>query len=256
MGQKILIVDDSPGDRGLIIEAVERINCDYKIIEADNGEDAVAMVKEHNPTVVLLDTKLPGIDGFETCRRIKEIEGLNTKVVIFTGNIEVVDANKARKMGTDDYCVKTSDWDELVQTVKDILGIEVEETVGMSEEEVKKILVVDDDVSMQEILRERLSSNGHIVLTAGDADSCRDVLQKEVPDLIIMDVILPGITGLELCSRLKSEEKFSKIPIVILTGKPEGVDDQELEVIQADAYMSKPFDGKILLSKIEDLMAS
>lgn len=121
MGKKILIIDDSPQDRKIIERFLRKGGYD-DIILAETGEDGVEKAKSEKPDLVVSDTILPGIDGFEVCRQIREFSGPDTpKVVIITGAIDAVNAVKAKKMGADDYCAKTSDAAPILQAVKKLL---------------------------------------------------------------------------------------------------------------------------------------
>ena len=114
---KILVIDDNDQDCK-IIERVLKKNGFPRIIFASTGEEGVRMVKEENPDVTIIDTNLPGIDGFETCKQIRDINGIKTKIIIITGFIDAVDAGKAKHMGADDYSVKTLDFSYLIDAIK------------------------------------------------------------------------------------------------------------------------------------------
>ena len=90
---------------------------------AKNGKEGLEKAKKELPDLVITDTVLPGIDGFEVCRQIKQKEALDTKVIVMTGVIDAVDAVKAREMGADDYCVKATDGKPLVGAVKNLMGV-------------------------------------------------------------------------------------------------------------------------------------
>ncbi len=78
---------------------------------------------DEKPDIVITGTDLgPGIDGFETCQQISEIEGLDAKIIVCTGRIDTIDAGKAREAGAEDYCVKTSKNDQLIGTVKNLIA--------------------------------------------------------------------------------------------------------------------------------------
>jgi len=115
MDIKVLVIDDVLDERQLIVRHLE--DAGYEVMDAETGEAGVKMAEEQRPDVVITDTSMPGMDGFETCLRIKALDGLATKVIITTGQIDAVDANKARQAGADDYCVKTSDNQYLVEAV-------------------------------------------------------------------------------------------------------------------------------------------
>ena len=109
MGKKILVIDDNEQDRKIINRFLSKAGY-ADVMLAENGEDGVKIANAEKPDLVVTDTMLPGIDGFEVCRQIREAQGpTNPKIIIMTGGIDAVDAVKARKMGADDYCVKTSD---------------------------------------------------------------------------------------------------------------------------------------------------
>ena len=118
---KLLIVDDDEGDRTLMKKAIEDAGFDLDLYVANSGEEGLKKAEELKPgVIVVLDTSLPGMDGFETCKRIKAIDK-NLKVIICTGLIDVVDAGKARAAGADDYCMKTSDFDALVASLRVVM---------------------------------------------------------------------------------------------------------------------------------------
>jgi len=121
MAKKILIIDDNPGDQRLMKEFIQDagINCDISF--ASSGTEGIEKVKALACDLVILDTRLPDIDGFETCRGIKGQKQENIKVIVMTGIVDAVDAGKAREAGADGYCVKTSDWSNLIETVKEFI---------------------------------------------------------------------------------------------------------------------------------------
>lgn len=115
----VLIIDDDEGDRQLIKEALTRLGTTFDLCEAGSGEEGLQKIQTDKANfIVIINTHLPGIDGFETCRRIKQLPMTRTKVIICTGIVDAVDAGKARQMGADDFCVKTSDYGVLMAAVQ------------------------------------------------------------------------------------------------------------------------------------------
>lgn len=122
MPKKILVIDDTDSDLKIVTRFLSKAGYDNVVI-AEDGERGVAMAASEKPDLVITDTMMPGIDGFETCRRIRESHDRETmKIIVTTGAIDAVDAVKARKAGANDYCVKTSDPTQLIAAVKACIG--------------------------------------------------------------------------------------------------------------------------------------
>ncbi|MFH0738792.1 MAG: response regulator [Candidatus Omnitrophota bacterium] len=120
MDKKILIVDDNEVDLLIIKRYLSHAGYD-EIISAGNAEEGIKKVELESPDLIILDTLLPGTNGFEICQQIrKKYNQKNPKIIIVTGSIDAVDAVKARKAGADDYCAKTSDCVPLIEAVKKI----------------------------------------------------------------------------------------------------------------------------------------
>ncbi|RJP28062.1 MAG: response regulator [Candidatus Omnitrophota bacterium] len=120
--------------------------------------------------------------------------------------------------------------------------------------EQKKILIVDDEPELVEVLRLRLEANGYTVMEASNGQEGFDMARGLKPDLIILDLMLPKIDGYKICRMLKFDEKYKHIPIILFTARAQ---DQDLKTgmeVGADAYITKPFEPQVLLSKIKELI--
>lgn len=115
----ILIVDDEENARLALSDILEKLG--YKTLQALNGQDALEKARQEKPDLALIDTKMPGMDGIELCRKLKQEEKLPLKVIVYTGQIDSIDAVKARRCGADDYCIKGSDPQLLIETVEKFL---------------------------------------------------------------------------------------------------------------------------------------
>ncbi|MBU0469604.1 MAG: response regulator [Candidatus Omnitrophica bacterium] len=116
---KILIVEDSRHD-GEVIKHVLNQEGYSDISIVATGEEAIPMVNQEEFDFILVDTKLPGMDGFDVCSEIKTIESFRGKVIVMTGLVETVDAAHARSVGADDYCAKTTDCSHLIEAIKNL----------------------------------------------------------------------------------------------------------------------------------------
>ena len=114
-----------------------------------------------------------------------------------------------------------------------------------------KILVVDDEEPILELLRFNLEKEGYQVYVAKDGQEALDRVEKEQPDLLVLDVMLPGMDGLEVCRILRLQPRFQQIPIIMLTAKGEEIDTVLGLELGADDYMTKPFSLRELLARIK-----
>jgi two-component system alkaline phosphatase synthesis response regulator PhoP len=118
----------------------------------------------------------------------------------------------------------------------------------------EKILVVDDEEDILELLRFNLSREGYQVSCALTAEKALSLVQSEAPDLIVLDLMLPGIDGLEVARQLKNDPATKNIPIVMLTAKGEEADIVTGLELGADDYITKPFSPRILLARVRAVL--
>ncbi len=116
-----------------------------------------------------------------------------------------------------------------------------------------KILVVEDDATLLEMLEYNLLRQGYEVLKASDGRSALSLARKEVPGLMILDIMLPGIDGFEVCHQLRKDYSF---PIMMLTARTEEVDKVLGLEMGADDYLTKPFSMRELLARVKALLRS
>jgi PleD family two-component response regulator len=113
-----------------------------------------------------------------------------------------------------------------------------------------KILVVDDDPIVRKLVTESLEERGHSVVSAPDGEEGLRLANEEKPDLVLLDVRMPGMDGLELCRQLRRGFRTSSIPIIFLTSLSETADKVEGMLVGADDYVTKPFDPQELIARV------
>ena len=115
----------------------------------------------------------------------------------------------------------------------------------------EKILVADDEQLMRQLVIDFLKPEGYEILEASDGKEALDIYDKEHPDLILLDVMMPGYDGWTVCREIRRE---STVPIMMLTAKGEEIDQLFAYDLGADEYITKPFSPKILVAKIKALL--
>lgn len=112
------------------------------------------------------------------------------------------------------------------------------------------ILVVDDEEPIQELIKFNLEKEGYEVITAIDGAGALKSIDEKRPDLVVLDIMLPGMNGLEICTQLRKDSKYSDLPVIMLTAKGEEIDKVLGLEIGADDYITKPFSPRELLARI------
>ncbi len=118
----------------------------------------------------------------------------------------------------------------------------------------RTIMVVDDEEDLRELLRYNLDKEGYTVQCASSGEDAVKIAKKKMPDLLILDLMLPGMDGFEVCRVLKSDPKTSSLPIVILSAKGEDSDIVAGLELGADDYLTKPFSPKVLIARIRSVL--
>lgn len=119
----------------------------------------------------------------------------------------------------------------------------------------KHILVIEDEEDILTIIKATLEQKGYTVTVAKDAESALEILKKEIPHLIILDVMLTGgMNGYKVCKQLKEDVTFKHIPIIILSARGRKEEVELAYRVKADHFILKPFDPKNLLQKVAQLI--
>lgn len=118
----------------------------------------------------------------------------------------------------------------------------------------EKILVIDDEEDILELVRYNLVKNGYRVTCATSAEQGIEKLREETPHIILLDLMLPGMDGLDMCRKLKNDAATANIPIIMITAKGEDADIVTGLELGADDYITKPFSPRVLLARIRVLL--
>ena len=121
----------------------------------------------------------------------------------------------------------------------------------------QKILIVDDEAHIRMLIEqtlEDLEDDGVEFLSAENGEIALEIIQKENPQLVFLDVMMPKMNGMEVCRRVKKELGMENVFIVLLTAKGQETDRQKGQDVGADVYMTKPFDPEVLLNKAREVL--
>ena len=117
-----------------------------------------------------------------------------------------------------------------------------------------RILVADDDVDIRELVEFKLSTMGHDVVAVADGQAAIDACQAQRPDLAVLDVMMPGVSGLDAIRAIRADPGLSDLPVILLTARAQESDVETGFDSGADDYITKPFSPRELASRVEALL--
>jgi CheY-like chemotaxis protein len=260
MNEKILIIDREPDIRKALETLLKKEG--YQVQNASMGEEAMDALKAEPFDLVIMDINMPDTNGLQIIRNIKELEEA-IKVIVLTGLNSIDNAVQAlRAEGAFDFLSKPlENYDQLIISVKQALekrrlNIGKNAFAGNIEKHqpaAKKILVVDDDPQIQETLTTILSAHQYETEVASSGFEVGAKIMKFKPGLIILDLIMPEMSGFEVCRLIKEDPDTSHIKILALTGYDTKENRDRIMEAGADAYVAKPVLMNTLLRHIENL---
>jgi two-component system alkaline phosphatase synthesis response regulator PhoP len=118
----------------------------------------------------------------------------------------------------------------------------------------KKIMVVDDEPYIARVIKFKLEQEGYTVISANDGITGLNKIKEEKPDLVLLDVMMPGMSGYEVCQKIKGDAELAGIPVVILTAKGQERDREQGFSMGASDYITKPFSPNRLLELVKSII--
>ena len=236
----ILVVEDDDATRSMISRRLKQAG--FRTVEASGGAQAISAARELQPAVITLDMVMPGVDGWTVLAALRDDPRTKDIPVIVASIIE--DREMAINLGAADYVPKPFPLD-------DLLGV-VERFVTGDQ---ARVLVVDDDADILELVRRSLSDAGMEVEVAGGGAQALAMALAHDHDLVITDLLMPGMSGFELIVRLRAEERTRRMPIVVFTGKDlKDVDREALNGQILSLLEKSDFGPADLVSTVRDTL--
>lgn len=244
MKRKILVIDDEADIREIVRLCLSDEGCE--VIEAGNGQEGILKAQQEKPDLIFLDIMLPGINGFEVAKHLKDDPNTQNIPIII---LSVLAQDSQYRQGILDYISKPFRQEDLVATVRRIF------TKIDGKMTKKMVLVVDDDPDIVDIIAICLKDNGLIPEKAYNGIEALEKIKNKTVDLILLDINMPGMNGFDVIKHLKEDPKTCDIPIVVLTGTYISDDDKKHGLTLGVAkYLTKPFSGEDLVKEIKGAM--
>ena len=249
----LLVVDDDVA----VIEYLGQLLKGFAQVSfATTGEDALRLAEQHRPDLVLLDVDLPGLGGFEVCRRLRATPGLAELPIIFaTSHADAGTEAEALQLGADDFLRKPFDDVQVLARLRTQLRAAAERP-GKPEASAQsrtRILIVDDDTTSIQLVRSLLADVGecHFALSGAQALSLVGELK---PDLILLDIDLPDSDGFRVCKKLRADPALGQVPIMFLTNSSTIGHEARALALGGDDFVRKPFSAPVLYARVRRLV--
>ena len=257
----VLVVDDEQDVREMLAELVQ--GCGYKALVASDGEEALEALRRTRPRLVLLDLRMPRVDGWEFCRRVADDEELRA-LPIAVVSVEDPKSHPTRREDAG-YVRKPIDVERLVEILRARCGVRADDggvlevvpvdpnvrPAAASELLRRRVLVAEDDRDIREALAAVIGAEGYDVTAVADGrEALEALLEGLMPDVILIDLIMPVIDGWQLCDELAARERLRDIPVILMSasGGPLGPPRPPKLV----RFFRKPFTFLQLLQTIEE----
>lgn len=240
MTSRILVVDDNAINLKLACDLLESEG--FEVDRACDGQSALARLGETIPDLVLMDIGLPDVDGLTLTRRLKADPQLRSiPVVALTAFAMKGDEQRALDAGCDGYITKPIDTRTFSDTVRRHLpGADASKLPTLS------VLVIEDDPVDRKLIQLVLTGDERSIRSRPDADGVLQAVRESPPDVILLDMRLPGLDGLALLRSLKADPVTREIPVVTVTAYPLDYDSERLTAAGCDLCIVKPIDTRTL----------
>ncbi|MGH9419719.1 MAG: response regulator, partial [Thermoanaerobaculia bacterium] len=215
-GERVLVVEDE--DMAYSTLATYLQAAAYVPIRARNAAEALRLARSIKPVAITLDIVLPGAQGWDVLRALKADAATANLPVIIVSMMDNRELGLA--FGADDYFVKPVDWTRLMRRLREI-------TVRTASPKHPRLLLIDDDVSVHDMLEAELTKQGYQLEKAFSGNEGLQKAEASRPDVIILDLAMPGMSGFEVAAQLKVSDTTSRIPILAFTAKELTASDRQ-----------------------------
>jgi len=246
---KILVVDDDVNIRNSCYDFLSGEG--HEVVTYARGTQALENLGSVKPDLVLMDIDIPGEEGLSLLRRMPRAKENRVPVIIFSGNVTQKREKEAYEAGAIEVVRKGVAFEELLGKInkvlqnKDKLWCRVEfKQTAEKQDKGNKILIVDDEETVREFLKDFFESRGYPALVADSGERAIEIVKSEKPEMILLDVNMPGMDGVLTLKKIR--EIDADVGVVMASGLDDEEIVKETTAHGAYAYVLKPFDIKYL----------
>ncbi|MCB8965539.1 MAG: response regulator [Ardenticatenaceae bacterium] len=245
-GNIVLVIDDDAIARDLIRRQLSKAG--FHVFTASSGEEGLQLAEKLHPDVITLDILIPGMDGWSILSHLKAKPDLAEIPVIIVTMVD--DKYKGFALGATDYLMKPIDREQLFTILRRYQLLNGGDEMG-------KVLIVEDDQPTRELLQRTMAKQGWQTIEAENGRIALDSLIDNVPNIILLDLMMPEMDGFQFVEELRRQPDWSRIPVVVITAKELTVEEQAQLNGHVERILQKgQYDSGNLLRQISDLVAA
>ncbi len=243
----ILIVDDSAIVRKALTRQLEQFGA--RVTQAEDGQQGIEVALSDHFDLIIADVEMPRLNGFGLCEKLKDLPGTRSIPVIMLSSLDADrDIEQGFKAGAAAYVSKSQAKTQLIETIERVLE---KSTFHHN----RLVLVVDDSHIVRRLVTQALEEAGVKVVTAENGRQALKCIAEQRPDLIISDLDMPEMNGIDFCKTLHADPDLSVIPLVIMSGNSDRSMMRRLLSLGAAGYLVKPFNMEQIIITVEKLLS-
>lgn len=249
---KILIIEDNTLLGELLSGTLKKNR--YEVLWSQDGAHGLQKIKEFKPDLILLDIGMPSMNGYEILdAKARDAAVKDIPVIVISNSGEPVEINRVLSLGVVDYLVKVQlTPEEVLEKVRSQFAhLDLSASTPNASPTIslkgKKILWAEDDDFLISLIARRFAKEETALITSGKGGEVVALAEKETPDIIMLDILMPDIDGLEILSRLKTNEKTKRIPVIMFSNLDDESKTAECKKLGAAGFFVK---AKVNLDEI------
>jgi|GEM_PF-2752528 len=243
LASTVLVIDDDPAVGDLLLRTLQREG--FRVVVAPNGPEGIRLARELHPDAITLDVMMPTMDGWSVLSHLKNDPELASIPVIMLTMVD--DRNLGYILGASDYLTKPIDRNRLVA----ILNKYRREKAACT------ALILEDDIGTRELIRRALEKEGWAVNEAENGQIGLERLAERLPQLILLDLMMPTMDGFEFVTEIRKHEIWRQIPVIVVTAKDITLEDRQRLNGYVELILQKSaFSREQLIAEIRELVTN
>jgi len=254
--KSLFVIDDDENNRAILCRRLEKEG--YTVATASSGQEALELLRFERFDLILLDVMMPELDGYDVLLRIKaDSNSLDTPVIMISAIKDRLCIIKCLQLGASDYLLKPYNMGIVKSRIWRCLGTWRginHERNWQTDMQNSNVLIVEDDEFNRDLLERRVKQSGFNTSCAKDGKEALEVIENEKFDLMLLDLMMPGIDGIEVLKRIKADKKHMEIPVIMVSALDDSESIATCMKHGATDYITKPFNAVILRTRIESVL--